>query len=203
MSLFYKLAYAVGFTPWDRGEPIPGEGDQVLDLLAQQESGEPPPHGRALDVGCGKGRYSVALAQRGWQVTGIDAVPKALAIARQRAEKHRAEVTFVEGDVRRLDEFVEPGVDLVLDSGCFHAMLDANRARVVRAESAVARPDALLVLVAFHPTAGPGPRGATRDDLIAAYRGWRLVDDTALELGPDAPRLVQRAKPRIYRLRKT
>jgi SAM-dependent methyltransferase len=203
MSLFYKLAYAVGFTPWDAGDTIPGEGDQVLGLLAEQESGEPPPHGRALDVGCGKGRYSIALAQRGWQVTGIDAVPKALEIARQRAEDHRAEVSFVQGDVRQLDELVEPGVDLVLDGGCGHGMSDANRARVVRAEDAVVRPDATLVMVAFHPTAGPGPRGATRDDIIAAYRGWRLVDDVPLELGTDANRFAQRAKPHVYRLRKT
>lgn len=202
MSLFYKLAYAVGFTPWDRSEAIPGDGDQVLGILAEQESGEPPPHGRALDVGCGKGRYSVALAQRSWQVTGIDAVPKALDIARQRAEQHRAEVTFVEGDVRHLDELVEPGVDLVLDGGCFHGMSDRSRAKVVRAEDAVARPGATLVMVAFHPTAGPGPRGATRDDIMAAYRGWRLVDDAPLELGNGTPRLVERAKPRVYRLRK-
>ena len=35
--------------------------------------------GRALDVGCGAGGLIVALLRRGWQVTGIDIAPKAIA----------------------------------------------------------------------------------------------------------------------------
>jgi 2-polyprenyl-3-methyl-5-hydroxy-6-metoxy-1,4-benzoquinol methylase len=30
------------------------------------------PPGRALDLACGSGRHSRWLAERGWQVTGID-----------------------------------------------------------------------------------------------------------------------------------
>ncbi|MDN5794453.1 MAG: class I SAM-dependent methyltransferase [Intrasporangium sp.] len=202
MSWFYRLAYAIGFTPWDQSETVPGEGDQVLGVLAAQENGEPPPHGRAVDVGCGKGRYSIALAQRGWQVTGVDAVPKALALARQRAQEHRVQVDFVEGDVGRLDHLVAPGADLLLDGGCFHGMSDGDRTRVVRAESEIARSGATLVMVAFHPMAGPGPRGATRDDIVAAYHGWRLVDDVALEIPAGARGPAARARPCIYRLRK-
>ena len=38
--------------------------------------------GTALDVGCGAGGLVVALLQRGWQVTGIDIAPKAIAATR-------------------------------------------------------------------------------------------------------------------------
>ena len=39
--------------------------------------------GWALDIGCGAGGLVVALAQRGWQVTGIDIATKAIEAARK------------------------------------------------------------------------------------------------------------------------
>ncbi len=39
--------------------------------------------GRALDIGCGAGGIIVALARRGWQVTGIDLATKAIEAARK------------------------------------------------------------------------------------------------------------------------
>ena len=196
MSWFYRAAYRIGFTPWDRGGPIPDEGDQVLDLLAEEEHRKPPPHGRALDVGCGKGRYAVALAKRGWLVTGIDAVPRALEAARARAEEAQVQVDFIEGDVRRLADLVEPGWDLVLDGGCFHGMSDASRRSLVDAENAVCESGTTLVLVAFEPARRPGPRGATRDELVDAYRGWSLLDDARVTTGP------KWADARVYRFRR-
>jgi SAM-dependent methyltransferase len=40
---------------------------------------------RVLDIGCGSGRYAVALAERGADVLGIDLSPAMLALARERA----------------------------------------------------------------------------------------------------------------------
>ncbi len=39
--------------------------------------------GRALDVGCGAGGLVVALAERGWQVTGLDVADTAMKAARK------------------------------------------------------------------------------------------------------------------------
>jgi 2-polyprenyl-6-hydroxyphenyl methylase/3-demethylubiquinone-9 3-methyltransferase len=49
-----------------------------------------------LDVGCGGGLLSEALATKGGKVTGIDLAPASLAVARQHAEASGVEVTYLE-----------------------------------------------------------------------------------------------------------
>lgn len=68
--------------------------------------------GDALDLCCGPGRCSVALAQRGFQVTGVDRNRLFLDKARDLASEVGVEVAWVEADMR---DFVRPAAyDLVL-----------------------------------------------------------------------------------------
>jgi len=75
MSLFYRLAYRLGITPWE-GAAIRG-GKVIEQLFDREQQGRDAPFGRALDLGCGGGLQSIELAKRGWQTTGLDNVPKA------------------------------------------------------------------------------------------------------------------------------
>jgi ubiquinone/menaquinone biosynthesis C-methylase UbiE len=56
------------------------------------------PVGRALDAACGTGRHSRHLADRGHDVTGVDASPEMLEVARDRVPNAR----FLEGDLHAL-----------------------------------------------------------------------------------------------------
>lgn len=90
MSRFYRFVYAVGFTPWEwDAENV---GPQLRSLLTREEADREPPYGSALDLGCGTGHWSVELAQRVWDVTGIDVVPRQCrehdAGLRNRASRH-------------------------------------------------------------------------------------------------------------------
>lgn len=61
-----------------------------------------------LDVGCGTGRHSVGLAQRGYRVTGVDLSPGMLAVAAERARTASVEVEWVTSnaaDFARADAF--------------------------------------------------------------------------------------------------
>ena len=69
--ILYRLTYRLGKPRWDTGAPQP-----ELEQLAQ---GRAP--GRALDLGCGTGTDVVYLAGHGWEATGIDFAPEAVAAA--------------------------------------------------------------------------------------------------------------------------
>jgi SAM-dependent methyltransferase len=103
--------YISGEIPWDHSEPPP----EIISL-----SNELPP-GRAIDLGCGTGRACIWLARAGWQVDGIDFVPEAIAIARERvaAAGVADKVRLFVADATRLDFLTEP-YDLAIDVGCGH-----------------------------------------------------------------------------------
>ncbi|MGI8461210.1 MAG: class I SAM-dependent methyltransferase [Solirubrobacterales bacterium] len=200
MSIAYRILYAIGFTPWEQmAHPV--IADQVRDLFARGEEGREPPYGRALDLGCGSGIWAVELAQRGWQVTGVDFVPKALRKARERADQAGVEVQLVHGDVTDLGPTgIGSDFRLVLDFGCFHDELtDEQRRDEGREATALAAPGATLLLMAWRPgRRGPLPRGVSPEEIQSAFPEWKLIDDVAMDVPSGAPGYVKRAEPRFY-----
>jgi methylase of polypeptide subunit release factors len=82
----YELAYRVGFHPWEDAEAHSPFTEKISELFGQEESGREPPYGLALDLGTGSGIWAVQLAKRGWQVTGVELVEKALRRAHDRVQ---------------------------------------------------------------------------------------------------------------------
>ena len=203
MSLFYKFQYLVGLTPWERMPSLP-IGEQAIALLDQEESSREPPYGRALDLGCGTGFWSVRLAQRGWDVTGVDIVPKAVRTARKRARAAGIDSHFVEGSITALTALgIGSGFRLILDFGAVHGLAPEQVRAVGREVTAVAAEDATLLMYAFSPgRRGPLPRGIDREEIERAYGGWTITDEEPFDL-TGAPGFVQKARPRFYRLRRT
>jgi len=116
-SVDFDRAYKAPITFWGDVR-VP----QEIKALARQGSPE-----SALELGCGIGRFSRYLAQRGLRVTGVDFSQVAIAKARENAAKDAAPAEFVVGDVTRLPALRGP-FDFSFDVGCFHC-LDRNAQR--------------------------------------------------------------------------
>ncbi len=187
MSTFYKTAYRVGFHPWEDLAAHQPFADALLGLVEREESGRVPPYGKALDLGCGSATWGVRLAQRGWQVTGVDIVGRALRRAENRVRESEVEMRLVLGDVTRLQESgVGTGYSLVLDTGTFHGLTSDQRIAMGREVDAVAADNATLLLDCFAPgRRGPLPRGCTRADVEQAFTAWRITDVVVADTDPD------------------
>ena len=65
---------------------------------------------------------------------------------------------------------------LIVDNGCLHNMSDGDRDAYVREVSAVAAPDARLLIVAFLPGGRFGVRGIDADELERRFASaWTLL----------------------------
>ena len=90
-----------------------------------------PPHARrVLDVGCGLGRLTWAIAAADRRVVGVDLSPRM--VERARAAGHSPRVSFLEGDF--LDHvFDEASFDCVVSAAALHHMPhDAALSRMTR-----------------------------------------------------------------------
>ncbi len=100
--------------------------------------------GRAVDLACGEGRNSIWLAEKGWEVTGVDFSPVGLAKAKRFADLWGVQVTWVESAV---EEWSPPPERFDLVAMCYLQLPQPSRsAALAVAASAVARGGTLLVV---------------------------------------------------------
>lgn len=204
MGVPYKLFYRLGFHPWEDLAEHPPFAGKLAELFDREEAGREPPFGHALDLGCGSAVWGVKLAERGWQVTGVDLVEKSLERGRERVQEAGVEMRLVQGDVTDLrGAGIGDGYRLVLDTGTFHGLDTDQRAAMGREISSVAADDATVILDVFAPRRrGPLPRGASRSEVERAFPGWEITDVEIADTDPDALAKLMKFDERFYRLRR-
>ena len=169
----FRIFYRIGFTPWD-GHPL---AQSLRDLIEGSADKSALPAGTALELGCGTGDCSIYLAQHGWKVTAVDFVARALDKARAKARAAGVSVDFVRADVTRLSQAgIGAAFPLIVDNGCLHNMSDGDRDAYVREITAMAAPDARLLIVAFVSGGRFGVRGIDHAEIERRFtRAWTLV----------------------------
>jgi ubiquinone/menaquinone biosynthesis C-methylase UbiE len=139
---------------------------------------EAAPGDRALDVACGTGALSRALAERvgaSGRVVGLDLTPGMLAVARHHPPVSGPAIEFVEGS----------GDQLPFSDGEFSLVTCQQGLQFM--------PDRAAALAEFRRVLGPGGRAAVAcwSDL-ASSAGFRvLAEGMATHLGGDAGRMME------------
>jgi ubiquinone/menaquinone biosynthesis C-methylase UbiE len=106
-----------------------------------------PPESRVLEIGCGAGYLSVALARRGYYVQAIDSVEAMVDQARQHALESATieQISLAVGDANALD-FANDAFDLVLAIGVIPWLEQPGPA--MREMARVAKPGGYVILTA-------------------------------------------------------
>ena len=122
--------------------------DQIDQHWALDEHSRTPLSGKtALDVGCGAGLLTEPLARLGAQVTGIDASPDVIAVAREHSKAMGLAIDYRAGDVQEL----EGQFDLITCMEVIEHVADA--AAFVKAVARRLAPSGLLVMSTPNATA--------------------------------------------------
>jgi cyclopropane fatty-acyl-phospholipid synthase-like methyltransferase len=172
----YQRAEGVEALPWHRDAP------GLLRAVAERRS-----PGRALDLGCGAGVHAIYLAQQGFSVVGVDFVPAALELARERARVAGVELELHEGDVLTYD--AHAGFDVVLDSGCLHHVPSRDVSRYRARLDQWLLPGGDYVLVHFSKRHAMdwrplGPRRVPKQQIVELFAPLQLegYDETFFDL---------------------
>ena len=150
-----------GTPPWEIGHPQPA-------IVRAIDAGRV--RGALLDVGCGTGENALYAAARGLSVVGLDASPRAISIARRKAQGRKSQVELIVGDAFKLSA-LRRRFGTVLDCALFHSFTDPARELYARSLASVMAPGATLLLFCFsdEEPAWGGPRRVTQADLHATF----------------------------------
>ena len=135
MKWFYELLYRRFRAPWDIGPR--GE------LVALVENGRIQP-GKAIDLGSGTASNCVYLAQRGFEVTGVDFAGAAVDLGRARAREAGVQVDFIQDDLTDLRNVTGP-FDLLVDYGTMDDLKPSDRDRYLENVLPLSRPGSLFL----------------------------------------------------------
>jgi SAM-dependent methyltransferase len=124
-DLAYQKLRERGAIGWDNDSAIYAEmRATILPLLPSTASGSIQ---RVLEIGCGAGNASVMLAERGYEVTGIDIAPTAIDWATVRAKSAAANASFRVDNVLDLATCKDAEFDAVVDGHCLHCIIGQDR----------------------------------------------------------------------------
>jgi len=119
-----------------------GPGERELRLLGNVKGLS------VLDLGCGGGQNSIALAKSGACVTGIDSSARQIDFARSLAKREGVSIDFVTQGVEALEDWLPQSYDIVVSCFCVEYI---DLEHFFRSVGHVLKNDGLLVFCDLHP----------------------------------------------------
>lgn len=190
-------------------ERVPAERTERQVAFVEEAMGLAP-GARILDLCCGVGRHTVALAERGYRMAGLDLDANALEKAKRRSQEAGTEVAWRQSDMRDIPYHEE--LDGVLNVGGSWAYYETDEedAQVLASVARALKPGGLFLLdvanreAVFRRYQASGwyeePDGTlvlTRRELDLVSSRHRVVD---LLIHPDGSRSERWHRFRFYTL---
>lgn len=125
-----------------------------------------------LDLGCGTGRYTMLLAERGARVTGIDISAAMLEMARARAQASGLPVRLRQADLTALDSLTEEPVDMVFSSAVTHYL--PRLEPLMQGMARALRPGGRVLLSVMHPLYTSQHPVARDDNRFPEQEDWDM-----------------------------
>lgn len=139
MKSFYNITYRYFRAPWDIGAR-----EELVELV---EGGRLKPC-RAIDLGCGTASNCIFLAQRGFDVTGVDYSEGAIELGRKRTRESGVEVNFIVDDLTNLKQVIGQ-FDLLVDYGTLDDLVPNQRELYLRNVIPLTHAHSLFLLYCF------------------------------------------------------
>jgi SAM-dependent methyltransferase len=165
-------SYAAGQLPWDTGEPEP--------LLVEFVTSGGVRPTQTLEIGAGTGTNSIWLAERGFEVLGVDLAPLAVERANAKLDSRPLTCRFA-----TLDILADPPpggpFQFIFDRGCFHVFDEPEERLRFAAQVAAALAPGGLWLSLIGSTEGPPrevgpPRRSAREVVQAIEPALEIVE---------------------------
>lgn len=159
----WNESYASGQLPWDTGQPEP----LLVEFIT---SGAVAPC-RALEIGAGTGTNAIWMAERGFDVRGVDVSPLAVEKADAKKGKRALGCSFAALDFLSAAPSGGP-FQFAFDRGCFHVFDEPEERERFAAQVATVLKPGGLWLSLIGSTEGParevGPPRRSAREVIAA-----------------------------------
>lgn len=165
-------SYASGNLPWDTGEAEP--------LLVEWMTAGGVRTGCALEIGSGTGTNAIWMAERGWEVLGVDIAPLAVARAQGKLADRALRCRFAVWDILEAAPPDGP-FQFVFDRGCFHVFDEPEERQKFAAHVATVLAPGGLWLSLIGSTEGPAgefgpPRRSAREIALAMEPALEIVE---------------------------
>jgi SAM-dependent methyltransferase len=179
----WNESYASGQVPWDTGQPEP--------LLVEFVTSDAVTPGSALEIGAGTGTNSIWMAERSFDVLGVDVAPLAVERAQAKTEGRALRCRFAVWDFLAAPPPGGP-FQFVFDRGCFHVFDEPGEREQFAAQVAAALEPGGLWLSLIGSTEGlpreiGPPRRSAREVTLAIEPVLEIVELRSTEFrGSDA-----------------
>ncbi|MDW7650176.1 MAG: methyltransferase domain-containing protein [Bacillota bacterium] len=120
-----------------------GEWAEYIESLVRRHGGVPQK--TVLDVACGTGSTTLAMARAGYIATGLDLSGEMLSVARQKASRERLDINFMRADMRSFSLPESVGLVVSFQDGLNYLPTTADFEDTMKAVAACLERDGLFI----------------------------------------------------------